>query len=222
MLAPVLWPEVLPKALLSVQIAAPGPPPNAKPPGPQARPTNVPVVRKQLTAGILIAPTTIPPHPQIIEDPAPDLSGAPGVPGVAGGIPGIPNGDSALLTSLVAAGTPTPIAKPPAPTPEAPKPEVVTAPKRVHRGINFAEPIFRPEPAYPPLARTARISGTVELSGVIGIDGRMHELRVVRGHPLLVKAAVDAVSQWVYKPTRLNGEPVEVDAPITVVFKLSQ
>ncbi len=76
-------------------------------------------------------------------------------------------------------------------------------------------------PSYPPLARQARISGTVQLVGVIARDGTIEDLRVVSGHPLLVKAALDAVRQWVYKPTLLNGEPVEVICPIDVHFTLN-
>jgi protein TonB len=72
------------------------------------------------------------------------------------------------------------------------------------------------------MARQVRVSGKVELMGVLGTDGRIHELKVLSGHPLLVKAAVDAVMQWVYRPTVLNGQPVEVQAPITVNFILNQ
>ena len=64
------------------------------------------------------------------------------------------------------------------------------------------------------------MSGVVELAGVLGVDGRIHELRVLRGHPLLVNAAMEAVRQWVYEPTLLNGQPVEVSAPIIVNFIL--
>ena len=60
------------------------------------------------------------------------------------------------------------------------------------------------------------------VKGLLGTDGRIHELKVLSGHPLLVKAAVDAVSQWTYAPTILNGQPVEVVAPITVTFKMTQ
>jgi protein TonB len=72
------------------------------------------------------------------------------------------------------------------------------------------------------LARNMRIQGTVELSSVIGVDGRLKELRVLSGHPLLAGAAIDAVKQWIYEPTYLNGDPVEVIAPITVTFKLNE
>ena len=77
-------------------------------------------------------------------------------------------------------------------------------------------------PVYPPLARQARISGTVRLEGVISRTGHVINLQVVSGHPLLATAALDAVRQWVYRPTLLNGEAVEVIAPIEVHFTLSQ
>lgn len=81
--------------------------------------------------------------------------------------------------------------------------------------------IHRVEPAYPPLARSARIEGSVELAAVISKEGAIENLRVVSGHPLLVHAAIEAVSQWRYCPYILNGEPVEVETQITVRFFLS-
>ncbi|MBZ5626034.1 MAG: energy transducer TonB, partial [Acidobacteriia bacterium] len=101
----------------------------------------------------------------------------------------------------------------------APSPEI----KRVTVGglVKMAQVLHRVEPQYPPLARQARVSGVVELVGVISIDGHLKELRLVSGHPLLARAAMEAVSQWIYSPTTLNGEPVEVIAPITVTFRLN-
>ena len=75
-------------------------------------------------------------------------------------------------------------------------------------------------PVYPPLARQTRISGTVRLHAVISKDGKVLSLDVVSGHPLLLQAALDAVHQWTYQPTLLNGEPVEVDTAIDVIFAL--
>ena len=77
-------------------------------------------------------------------------------------------------------------------------------------------------PTYPPLAKQARIQGTVRFTAIIGKDGTIQNLQLVSGHPLLVPAAQDAVKQWVYKPTLLNGEPVEVITQIDVNFTLSQ
>jgi protein TonB len=77
-------------------------------------------------------------------------------------------------------------------------------------------------PVYPPLARQVRVSGVVKLMGIISREGRIIQLQVLSGHPLLIAAAVDAVRQWVYQPTLLNHEPVEVVAPIDVNFILAQ
>ena len=77
-------------------------------------------------------------------------------------------------------------------------------------------------PGYPPLAKTARVSGVVHLLGVIAKDGTIQNLQLLSGHPLLARAAIEAVSQWIYQPTLLNGQPVEVIAPIDVNFTLDQ
>jgi protein TonB len=81
--------------------------------------------------------------------------------------------------------------------------------------------IRRVQPDYPPLARSARIQGQVELSAVISKAGTIENLRVLAGHPMLVGAAIEAVRQWRYRPYILNGEPVEVETRITVKFSLS-
>ncbi|HYI92792.1 MAG TPA: energy transducer TonB [Bryobacteraceae bacterium] len=102
------------------------------------------------------------------------------------------------------------------------EPSQVAKPLRIGGDVMEARLIKRVMPAYPPLARQARIAGTVRLEGVIARDGRVVNLQVHSGHPLLIAAAVDAVRQWIYRPTLLNGEPVEVIAPIQVHFTLSQ
>jgi protein TonB len=88
--------------------------------------------------------------------------------------------------------------------------------------VQEAKLIKRVMPVYPVLARQARISGTVHLMAVIAKDGAIQDLRVLSGHPLLIASAVNAVRQWVYRPTLLNGQPMEVMAPIDVIFTLSQ
>jgi protein TonB len=82
--------------------------------------------------------------------------------------------------------------------------------------------IHQVEPVYPRLARAAGVEGTVELRAVITRQGTIEKLQVLRGPPLLVKAAVDAVAEWRYRPYVLNGEPVEVDTDVTVKFSLSR
>jgi protein TonB len=87
--------------------------------------------------------------------------------------------------------------------------------------VQSARLVRQPKPQYPPLARQARIQGTVRFNAIIGKDGNIANLTLVSGHPLLVPAATAAVKQWQYKPTLLNGEPVEVVTVIDVNFTLS-
>ncbi len=85
-----------------------------------------------------------------------------------------------------------------------------------------AKLIYQPQPRYPEMARMTRTEGAVEFEAIIGKDGRIEELKVLRGPALLVQAAFEAVQNWHYQPTLLNGEPVEVQTEITVNFKLSE
>jgi protein TonB len=82
--------------------------------------------------------------------------------------------------------------------------------------------IKRVQPLYPPLARSARVQGVVEFNATISKEGNIENLTLVRGHPLLVNAAKEAVLQWKYRPTTLNGTAVEVITDIIVNFTLSQ
>lgn len=93
-------------------------------------------------------------------------------------------------------------------------------PMRVSGGVQMAKLMKKVIPEYPTLAKSARVSGVVHLIGIIGRDGTIRNLELVSGHPLLARAAFQAVQQWIYKPTLLNGEPVEVIAPIDVYFNL--
>lgn len=81
--------------------------------------------------------------------------------------------------------------------------------------------LHKVQPIYPPLARQARVQGAVELRAIIGKTGAIENLVVVRGHPMLATAAVEAVKQWRYRPYLLNGEPIAVETAITVNFFLS-
>jgi protein TonB len=86
--------------------------------------------------------------------------------------------------------------------------------------VTAASIINQTRPLYPPLARQARIQGNVVLHAIIDKEGKVAQLEVISGHPLLVQSALDAVKQWRYKPTTLNGDPVEVDTTITVTFTM--
>jgi periplasmic protein TonB len=81
--------------------------------------------------------------------------------------------------------------------------------------------IFRVQPIYPPLARQARVQGSVLLRAVVSKAGTIENLVVMSGHPMLVKSAMEAVRQWRYRPYRLNNDPVEVETEITVNFVLA-
>jgi protein TonB len=78
------------------------------------------------------------------------------------------------------------------------------------------------QPVYPSEALKERIAGTVRLHVLVAKDGTIEQIEVISGHPLLLQAALDAVRQWTYQPTLLNGEPVEVDTTIDVGFSLSK
>lgn len=210
----VLLPLLNTNRLSLIETASPLslPPPPAAAPAAQAQTR---AVRTQPTANSrgFTAPARIPQRAAIIvnEPSAPVLSAS--GPGVPGGIGPAASGDPFGLLSKTAP-----------PPPVKAETHVETAPAkpiRVGTGVQEAKLLRRVIPSYPPLARQARISGTVQLVGVIARDGTIEDLRVVSGHPLLVKAALDAVRQWVYKPTLLNGEPVEVICPIDVHFTLN-
>jgi protein TonB len=115
---------------------------------------------------------------------------------------------------------------PPPPQPEpvhrAAQSVAPEGPVKVGGGVQSAKLIFGPRPVYPPFARQARISGSVHLAALISADGRIRDLRTMTGHPMLIPAAIEAVEKWVYKPTLLNGQPVEVITDIVVNFVLNQ
>jgi TonB family protein len=110
---------------------------------------------------------------------------------------------------------------PPPPPPPRPPNNAVTR-IRVGGGVQQENLIHKIDPVYPPLAYQARIQGTVRFTAIIGRDGRIENLQLVSGHPLLVEAAREAVSQWEYRPTLLNGSRVEVVTQVDVNFTLSQ
>ncbi len=207
-LIPLIYTEALPRQQLMTFLVAPPPPP--PPPPPAAAP--VKVVRQvvsEMTNGQLRTPTKIPEKVQMIkEEEAPPVSS---IGGVVGGVPGgVPGGQmGGVIGGIISS---TPVAVPRVATPQR---------VRVSQGVSQGLLIHQVRPTYPPLARQARIAGTVVLQAVISKDGTIQGLHVVSGHPMLAPAAVEAVKQWRYKPYFLNGEPVEVETQITVNFTLS-
>jgi protein TonB len=177
------------------------------------------VIPRQFDGSRLMAPKQVPKEIAIIkEDELPPAAGVGVVGGVPGGVPGgSPGGVIGGIISSVPTAAPPP---PPPPVKQEVKPQ---APRRITVGGNVQQAmlIYQPKPVYPPLAKQARIQGTVRFTAIIGRDGTIQNLTLVSGHPLLVQAATEAVKQWRYKPTLLNGEPVEVVTQIDVNFTLS-
>jgi protein TonB len=218
---PLLFTDALPKTQLTSFLVAPPPPPPPPPPPAASAPKIVKVIPRQFDAGKLMQPKAIPKEITMIKEE--ELPAASGVQGVVGGVPGgVPGGVAGGVIGGIIGSVPT-AAPPPPPPPKVEAPKPVT-PQRIRVGGNVqaAMAIRAPKPSYPPLAKQARIQGVVRLNAVIGKDGTIQDLKAASGHPLLVPAALEAVRQWLYKPTLLNGEPVEVVTVIDVNFTLSQ
>ena len=103
-----------------------------------------------------------------------------------------------------------------------PPPPVPTEPVRIGGTIRQPLKVRNVDPVYPAIAQAARVQGTVILEATLSPDGRMMNARILRSVPLLDQAALDAVRQWEYTPTMLNGVPVPVIMTITVTFTLSK
>src|SRR5271156_2144930 len=205
-LIPLIYTEALPKQLLTTFLVPPPPPP---PPAAAIQRIVRPVVRL-IHNGQMMAPTVIPKKVQMIkeEEMPPDI----GAVGVVGGVPGgVPGGQAGGVLGGIIGGSGGGMPPPPKATPSR---------IRVGGNVAAAKLVRQVTPLYPPIAKTAHISGTVILHAVIAKDGTIQNLDYVSGPPLLMKNAMDAVRQWRYSPTLLNGEPVEVDTTISVVFTL--
>ena len=211
---PLMFTEELPKAQLLTFLVAPPPPP---PPPPPAAAVVQKVVHQiqtdMLNTGQLRTPAKIPQKIQMIkEEEAPPPMPATG--GVVGGVPGgIPGGQlGGVIGSVISSSSLAAVPKFIPVTPQR---------IRISGGVTKGLLIHRVEPTYPPLARAARVQGDVVLSAIIDTNGQIQNLQLVSGHPMLVPAAITAVRQWRYKPYLLNGQPVEVETTVTVIFTLS-
>jgi protein TonB len=213
-LIPLIYTQALPKAQLMTFLAAPPPPPPPPPPPAAAAPAPR-IIHKISVEDVMRAPTVIPKTiAQVKDEPEPPPSSVGVVGGVVGGVPG---GSFGGVLGGVIGGALSSAPPPPPP----PKPQ---APKRIRVGgqVESARVVFGPHPEYPPLAKMARIQGTVRLDAVISKDGTIQDLKVISGHPLLVRAALEAVQRWRYQPTLLNGDAVEVATEIDVNFTLAE
>jgi periplasmic protein TonB len=201
LLMPLIWIQGPPKLqwFESPQILTP--PPAPAPPSGERRTTQ----STNLSGTHIMQPPTIPPTIAILNEQP--VASAPNID--EGGVPGgTGKSRSGVFNSIGPA------------VEVAPPPPVSTHPLRIS---HWAEGnlIYRVQPIYPPLARRARVQGAVELRAIISKSGTIENLAVLRGHPMLVPAAINAVRQWRYRPYLLNGEPIEVETEITVNFVLS-
>jgi len=208
-LIPLIFTEALPKGTTMFMLVAPPPPP--PPPPPAAAPVKVvKQIQTDIVNGELRTPTKIPKKVQMIKEdeaPPPAMASA----GVVGGVPGgVPGGSMGGVMGSILNSTPT----------VAPK---IATPQRVRvsSGVSTGMLVRKVPPAYPPLARQARIQGTVILQATISKEGAIENLQLISGHPMLAPAAIEAVKQWKYKPYLLNGEPVEVETQVQVNFTLA-
>jgi len=208
-LIPLIYTEALPKQMLTTFLVAPAPPPPPPPPAAAVQRIVKPVARL-MHNGQMMAPTVIPKKVSMIkeEELPPDVGNVGIVGGVQGGIAG---GSAGGVLGGIIGGVGSNLPPPPK-----------AGPTRIRVGGNVqqASLVRQVQPSYPPLAKAAHVSGTVVLHAIISKDGTIQELTYVSGPAMLMTSAMDAVRQWRYKPTMLNGEPVEVDTQITVVFTL--
>jgi protein TonB len=198
-LIPLINPEALPRQFITFLMEAPAPP---QPQQPQPKPT-VQTARpaRQMDYDVLVAPSRIPPHILYVDSPEPPVDNS-----IASWEP----------TSTTPGGLP--FGKPAA---TVVRPEN-RAPIRVSTKVEEGLLIRKTVPVYPAIAKAAGVGGTVRLAATISRNGTIENLRVTGGPAMLQQAALDAVKTWVYRPYLLDGQPVEVETTVDVVFMLSK
>lgn len=189
--------------------AAPAPPPAALA---VHRPSRS--APSRLTPGKLTVPMYIPrviaPSPGDVPPPEEAFAAVPG--GVPGGLPGgLLGGQLGGVLGSIPTNVPSPVVGS-----EPPK-----KPVRVGGIVKPPRLLYSPEPDYPILARQAQIFGIVVIDAIIDEHGNVVQEHAISGRPLLIQAALKAVSEWKYEPTILNGEPVPLELTVQVTFRFS-
>jgi periplasmic protein TonB len=195
---PLLHPQALPVQIMAALLVAPPPP---TPPA-QVSPAKV-QVRSELLDQEIQAPSRIPHGIRVVTESASLQPSGVSVIGAEGS----PGGSISELFSGL--GTGLPIVKPGPPRT-----------LNISSGVMAGNLLDKTLPQYPAIAKEARVQGTVVLEATIDRTGAIQNLRVINGPPMLRQAALDAVRSWRYKPYLLNGEPVEVETTVNVVFNL--
>lgn len=198
---PLIYPQGLPSRLLQRALDLPAPKLATQTPPHTAQPASV---LSSVPRNLFTAPSVIPSHiPTAPDNEAPPIGLDISI--TSTGIPGATGTPDALFHS-----TPKPVVQQAQPT-------KVT----VSGGVTSGLLIYKTTPAYPIIAKTAGISGTIVLAATISKTGAIENLRVLSGPPMLRQAAIDSVQNWRYRPYLLNSQPVEVETTINVVFSMS-
>lgn len=202
------------KAFQNTWLVAPTPPPPPPPPAPAVQQVVMKSVARLMQGGRLTAPTSIPKKVVMIKEAT--LPPDPGAVGVIGGVPGgIPGGQAGGVLGGIIGGTGGgPMVAPPPP----PVKRIV----RIGGDLKPPRQIYAPQPEYPVIAKQARIQGTVVIDAVIDERGNVVQARALSGPPLLIPSALQAVVQWRYQPTYLNGQTISVAMHVEVHFILQQ
>ena len=197
---PLLHPQALPRQAMATLLVAPAPPPPPPPPAPvQVQPRQAPAsVNTELSA-----PSKIPHLINNVNQPNVTQLSTFGVRGMEGLAEG--NSMSDLMSSVGHS-----------PVVASSRPQRVS----ISSGVMAGNLLVKAVPQYPAIAKAARIQGSVVLAATISKSGTIQHLRVVSGPPMLQQAALDAVSTWRYRPYLLNGDPVEVETTVNVIFNL--
>ena len=201
---PLLHPEALPRQMMATLMVAPSPPPPPPLPAPVPRVQ----VKSEMLNSELLAPSKIPKQIKIVNEAAapPSMDGVFGMENMGNGTPG------GMGIILGGAG----MGKAPVVKAEVPRKVSVSG------GVIAGNLVVKTVPQYPAIPKAAGVHGTVVLQATISRTGSIENLRVISGPPMLQQAAIDAVRTWRYKPYLLNGEPVEVETTINVVFNLGE
>jgi protein TonB len=207
MLLPYLYPAALPKQAFQALLLAPPPPMTRAnlPVHAAAASRAMPVMLNSLTL-----PSHIPVHAVMISDDNPE----PAMSSVIGSPEGTTGGSNTLKNLFSDADGPMPRV--------VPEPKAKTGPMRVSAGVAAGRLLEQIRPRYPAIAVAARVQGTVVVEAVISKTGIVENAHAVSGPPMLMQAAVSAVAQARYQPYKLNGEPVEVETTVNVVFELQR
>jgi protein TonB len=216
--AMLLWPLITPGVLPGLFNVTPTPPYRGgggsaeKPAPPHAHPQTATTNRPALC--LFCTRPAAPATARQANDASASSSSGDTAPGIGeGGIDG-PPGPGVGIPGADRSGVPIEIKKP--------DPPLHKSPLKQSEGVMAAALIYKVQPQYPVIARSMHLAGTVYLRAIIATDGTVRQLEVISGNPILARPAREAVLEWRYQPTRLNGEPVEVETLITVKFVLEQ